>query len=171
MSNKKDDLKAAAKEFFIDIYLEFYSDEVIDILRKFLARVTPEHLKQFVADGTALPIPDAAIKRLKGYEDYIEIIKWEEVFQWLAKARPDLAETLLSLEDEGTEYVVKLQKFLLDSIKNPEQAPTKQTGMVALTCESCGEKWELPKDEAEKVTVCPFCGVGREEEPAEEPEE
>lgn len=167
----KDDLKAAAKEFFIDTYLVFYDAEVVAILKQFLAPLSPKQLEQFVADGTAPPIPDAAIKRLKGYEDYIELIKPEEVFQWLAKARPDLAETLVSLGDAGAEYVVKLQKFLLGSIKNPEQVPTGQTGKVELTCEQCGKTWELPKDEAEKVTVCPFCGVGREEAPAVEPEE
>ena len=167
----KDDLKAAAKEFFIDTYLEFYGDQVVDILKQLLAPLSPKQLKEFVTDGTAPPIPDAAIKRLKGYEDYIELIKPEEVFQWLAKARPDLAETLVSLGDVGAEYVVKLQKFLLDSIRSPEQVPTKQTGKIKLTCEQCEKEWELPKDEAEKVTECPFCGVGREEAPSDKTEE
>lgn len=160
----KDDLKAAAKEFFIDTYLEFYHDQVIDTLKSILAPLSPDSLKQFVAEGTAPPIPDAGIEALKGYEDYLEKLKPGEVFQWLAEARPDLAETLVELGDAGAEYVIKLQHFIIDSIKNPEAAPKPESQMVELHCDFCDKSWPMPKNLAEGVTVCPFCGKGKEEE-------
>lgn len=157
-----DKLKAAGKELLLDVYTEFYQDEIIDKLRKFLMPVTPENLKQMVAEGKAPPVPSEAVEQLTGYEDYLEKLKPEEIFQWLLKARPDLAEALVSLGDEGAEYVVKLQGFIVDSIKKPEGVP-KPESMVQLHCDSCGADWPLPKNLAEQVQVCPFCGVGREE--------
>lgn len=160
-----DKLKAGAKELFIDTYLEFFPDEVVAKLQKFLAPLTPEDLRQCVADSKAPPLPAEAVEELKGYEDYLERLKPEELFEWLGKARLDLADTLASLGDQGAEYVVKLKSFIVDSIRNPEGAPTKtESQMVKLHCDACGADWTLPKNLAEKVAVCPFCRVGREEE-------
>lgn len=162
----KEDLKSGAKEFLIDVYLEFYRDEIIAKLRKFLASLSPDDLKQLVPEGQAPPVPAEAVEDLKGYEDYLEKLKPGEVFQWIAEARPDLADVLVSLGDEGAEYVVKLQGFIVDSIRNPEGVPKSkpESPMVGLHCDSCGADWTLPKNLAEQVKVCPFCKVGLEEE-------
>ena len=136
----RDDLKAAAKEFFVDVFLEFNRGEVIDTLKKILAPFSPDDMKQFASEGTAPPIPEAVVEHLKGYEDYLEKLKPEEVFQWMFEARPDLAEALMSLGDEGASYMIKLQSFIVESVKTSGKAETKQpeTQMVNLHCESCG---------------------------------
>lgn len=156
----------------IDVFLEFYRDEIIGKLRKFLAPLSPKDLKQCVNDGKSPPVPAEAIKELKGYEDYLEKLRPEEVFQWVVSARPDLAEVLVELGDAGAEYVIKLQAFIVDSIRSPEGTP-KQTpeSQVSLHCEACGADWTLPKSQAEQIQMCPFCGVGKEEETKVENEE
>lgn len=166
-----DELKAVGKELFIETYVELFGNEIVDTLGKILAPLNPDNLKQLVAEGKAPPVPDEAVEELKGYEDYLEKLKPEEVFEWLFKARPDLANTLVSLGDEGAEYMVKWRAFIMDSIRNPEGAPTKPAAesLVELHCESCGAKWPLPKELAEQVTMCPFCGKGKEEETGEVP--
>lgn len=171
--SKGDELKAAGKQLFIDTYLEFYRGEVIANVKRAVAPFSPDDIREFVAEGKAPPLPPPAIKALSGYEDYLEALKPEELFEWLAEARPDLAETLMSLGDQGAEYIVRLRQFLVDSIRNPEEAPVKQpeSQMVELTCDACGAKWTLPRNLAEKVRMCPFCGVSREEEPEESGDE
>jgi len=174
MSNG-DDLKAAAKEFFIDTYLEFNQGEVIAKLKRVLEPLTPDNLRQLVTEGKAPPIHKGIVEALKGYEDYIGRLKPEELFEWLNEARPDLAETLMGLGDSGAEYMFKLKAFFLESIKAPAPAepgsPEEPSGpkpqMVGLHCEACGEDWTLPKNKAEQVKSCPFCGVGVEEQTEE----
>lgn len=169
MSSISDELKAAGKEILIDTYLEFYHDEVIATVRKFLNPFSPDDIRRFVAEGKAPPMPAPAIEALSGYEDYLESLKPEELFQWLAEARRDLAEALASLGDEGADYMVRLKSFILDSIRDPEGAPNQAAeSIVKLTCESCGAEWRLPRSQAEKVTLCPFCGAGKEEPPQDE---
>lgn len=163
-----DKLKAAGKEVLIDVYLEFNEDEIIAKLKKVLAPLTPDNLRQLVTEGKAPPIHKAIVEALKGYEDYLGRLRPEELFEWLNKARPDLAKTLMSLGDSGAEYMVKLKAFFVDSIKAPaatkpsaatEPAQTKPQ-MVRLHCEACGKDLDLPKTLAQEITVCPFCGVG-----------
>lgn len=170
-----DKVKAGAKELFIDTYLEFNQDEVIAKLKKVLAPLTPDNLKKLVTEGQAPPIHKGIVESLKGYEDYLGRLQPEELFEWLNKARPDLAKTLMSLGDSGAEYMVKLKAFFVDSIKAPaateppaatETAQSKPQ-MVRLHCEACGSDWELPKSMAEQVKNCPFCGVGVEEQAKE----
>ncbi len=169
-----DRLKAGAKEFFIDTYVEFFQGEIVGKLQRFLAPLTPDDLRQFATEGKAPPVPGEAVDSLRGYEDYLEKLKPEEVFEWLAKARPDLADVLISLGDTGAEYVVRLQAFIIDSIRSPEGAPSTEpakTQFVQAHCDSCGQDWPVPRELASEVNVCPFCGVGKEEEaPASEEE-
>jgi len=166
-----DKLKAGAKELFIDLFIEFNREEIIEIMRKFLSPLKPGDMEEFVASGTAPPLPPTAIKNLKAYEDYIEKINPQEVFEFLSAARPDLGELLVSLGDKGAEYVVKLKQFIVDSVKSYKEEPVEPAkAMVKLHCESCGKNWILPKEEAEAVIKCPFCGIGKEEE-TNEPEE
>lgn len=169
----KDKLRAAAKEFFIDTWLEFNSDQIIDVLQKLMAGVTPDNLKQFVAENVALPVPPGALDALRGYEDYVEKLTPQELFEWLYKARQDLGETLMALgEDATVDYLIKLRGYIIDSIKNPEDIPVEgKQPLVELTCDACGKKWTLPKDLAEQIQVCPFCGHSAKEETTEEPEE
>lgn len=170
-----DKLKAAGKEALIDTYLEFNPGEVIAKLRKVLEPLTPDNLRQLVTEGQAPPIPKAIVESLRGYEDYLGRLMPQELAEWLKKARPDLAETLMELGDSGAEYVVKLKTFFLESIKAPASAepssPEEPSGpkpqMVGLHCEACGEDWALPKNKAEQVKSCPFCGVGVEEQTEE----
>ena len=169
---KGDSLKSAAKEFFIDAWLEFNSEQIIDTLRKLLAGVSPDDLKRFIAEGIALPVPPQVFNSLKGYEDYLEKITPNDIFEWLYKARPDLGDVLISLgEDATAEYLVKLKGFIRDSTTNPpspaeaeKPAQEAKPQFVMAHCDGCGKEWPVPKALADQIKVCPFCGKDREEE-------
>jgi len=166
-----DKLKSAAKEFLIDTFVEFFQDEIVGKLKRFLAPLTPDDLRHFATKGGAPPVPSEAVDSLRGYEDYLEKLKPEEVFGWLMKARPDLADVLVSLGDAGAEYMVRLQAFIIDSIRNPQGVPSTEpakTQFVQAHCDACGKDWPVPKELADQIQVCPFCRVGKEEEAPEE---
>jgi len=168
-----DKLKAGGKELFIDVFLEFNKDEVIAKLKKVLAPLTVDNLRQLVTEGQAPPIHEAVLESLKGYDDYIGRLQPEELFEWLNKARPDLAKTLMSLGDSGAEYMVKLKAFFVGSIKAPTEPPAatepaqSKPQMVRLHCEAGGKDMDHTNTLAKEITVCPFCGVGVEEQAKE----
>lgn len=169
-------LKAGATELLIDVYLELYQAEFIAKLQQILAPLTPDDLGHMVSEGKAPPIREAIVESLRGYEDYLDRLKPEELFEWLNKARPDLAETLMSLGDSGAEYMVKLKFFIIDSIKAPASPepnkPEPQTApdesakekLYKCVCSECGESVAVTKEAFEAMKLCPFCGVEKEEQ-------
>lgn len=166
-----DKLKAGAKEIIIDTYLALNQDEFIAKLHRILAPLSPDSLRQLVAEGKALPLHEATIESLRGYEDYIGRLMPEELFEWVNKARPDLASTLMSLGDSGAEYMVYLKVYLIDCIKAPAPEPGKpelpapqenKPQLYNCVCDSCGKSKQVTKEEFDAMEVCPFCGVEKE---------
>lgn len=174
-------LKSTGKELLIDFYLEFSQDEFIAKLKMILAPLTPDILRQLVTDGKAPSIHEAVVESLRGYEDYLGRLPPEELFEWLNKARPDLAETLMSLGESGAKYMVMLKFFIIDSIKAPATAPGEpelpapkenaQEQLFRCVCDSCGKASVVTKEDFEAMKLCPFCGVEKGgPTPEQEPE-
>lgn len=166
------------KGFLIEMYMEYYPQEVAKRLKIMLdtAGITREDVRRFVVDNQALPIPEKAFVNMQGLEDYLATIKPGRVFKWLLEARPDLAEELINLGDVGAEYIVKLKKFIIDSIKaldlppgekeeeakhvTPEQE--EESGQQAVRQEGLQRVEESSQDplKTKKVT-CTNCGYER----------
>ena len=177
------------KGLLIECFLEWHGDELIAQLKDILDKsgITAESIPDYVLNNKALPIPGEAFTAMRGLEDYLEQIDPGRVFEWIHKARPDLAEALIELGDPGAEYIVRFKMFMIDSIKasapspepeapaesesqnegvespdegveSPEEPAVPEMKIKRVTCELCGESWNATEEEAAKTTECPHCG-------------
>ena len=82
-----------AKGLVIECFLQWHEDELVEQIKNMLDKsgVTAEDIPDFVLNNKALPIPDEAFSALKGLEDYLVKVDPGRIFQWIQKARPDLA--------------------------------------------------------------------------------
>lgn len=166
------------KGFLIECFLEYYGDEMVAQIRKLLddSGITAADMPDFIMNNRALPIPPQAFVKMKGLEDYFETLEPARIFEWLAKARPDLANELVKLDELGAEYIVRFKYFMIDSIRASEAAPpeeakeatpleeakeeteteTAPTSPMEKLCESCGASFTVTEEESE-ITECPNC--------------
>ena len=157
------------KGFLIECFLEYYGDEFVAQVKKILddSGITAADIPEFVMNNRALPIPPQAFVSMKGLEDYFETIEPARIFEWLAKARPDLANELVKLNELGAEYAVRFKYFMIDSIKASEAPPPEEAKEetepetpppppMEEVCESCGASFTVTEEESE-VTECPNC--------------
>lgn len=156
------------KGFLIECFLEYYGDELVAQIKKILddSGLTAADIPEFVMGDKALPIPPQAFVKMKGLEDYFETLEPARIFEWLAKARPDLANELIKLDELGAEYIVRFKYFMIDSIKASEVTPPEgATGEpepeilpppMEEVCESCGASFSVTEEESE-ITECPNC--------------
>jgi len=132
----------------LELFLEYYHDDLIKNFEIALATIPPEVVPELVKGGAALPIPIEFFKNLKGFEEYLETIEPGRLFEWIAEASPLHASAIMDLGDEGAEYMVKLKQFIMDSIKAVEEvAEVQETSEV--------EKQEPAAEEAEEKTTPP----------------
>ena len=171
------------KGMLIECFLEWYGDELVNQIKDMLDQsgITAETIPEYVLNNKALPIPDEAFSAMKGLEDYLEQVDPARIFEWIQKARPDLAIALINLDDAGAEYIVRFKMFMIGSIRaapstpveegsdgdesqpdtppSPSDEPTvPEMKVKRITCEECGESWNATEEEAAKTTECPHCG-------------
>jgi len=177
------DLLSALKNFgglfgkgiVIESFIEYYGDDLVAQLKQILdnAGIKPEDIREYVLNDRALPIPPQAFAAMKGLEDYLITIEEARIFEFLAKARPDLAAELINLGDLGAEWVARFKYFIIDSVKasrkgavsedqEPLQEPLEKPQkpkMKRVTCSECEESFTMTEEEVNKLTSCPSCGA------------
>jgi len=164
--------KKVGSRWAFELYIEAFYDNIIEGFRKFLVGYTPEDIPRLVDKNEYPYIDPRYFESVRGYEKFLEKISADRLGEALVKARPDLAEALLATGARGGIYIHKLRAHLLKMLIHPEKAHEQGDAlpkaplrkMKLLTCENCGQSWPVPEDEAAKVTKCPFCDVGRDEQ-------
>ena len=145
------------KGLLIECFLEWYGDELIAQIKDMLDQsgITAEDIPDFVLNNKALPIPDQAFSALKGLEDYLEQVDPARIFEWIQKARPDLAIALIALDDAGAEYIVRFKMFMIDSIKAvaPSSQPEQPTQQAEGAEDAKDEEGESETDTTEEPAV------------------
>jgi hypothetical protein len=131
----------------LELFLEYYHDDLIESFTKALNTIPPEMVPELIKGGAALPIPIEFFQNLKGFEEYLETIEPGKIFEWIAEASPLHASAVMDLGKEGAGYMVKLKQFIMDSVRAAEElAEVQETTEV--------EKQE-PAAEAEEPTPPP----------------
>jgi len=156
-------VKKVGSRFAFEFFLEVWKEKLVEVLRKWLSSVTVEDLKKMVKRGK---FPDTAGINFGGVQDYIEYLEkmsTERLFEdYIAPARPDLAQAIQGMGMPGAQWLVKLRQHLLNQVRKVAK-PVKQD-MVSAKCDSCGKSWPVPRDEFDKIESCPFCGHKQGEE-------
>ena len=136
------------KGLLIECFLEWHGDELIAQLKDILDKsgITAESIPDYVLNNKALPIPGEAFTAMRGLEDYLEQIDPGRVFEWIHKARPDLAEALIELGDPGAEYIVRFKMFMIDSIKASAPSPEPEAPAEVAEGDTGDEEEESPAD-------------------------
>ena len=170
-------LQKAASSFAFWFYIEIMHDEVIKGLRNYLASIQPEDIARMVREGEFPPFEDLDFSAVGDNVEHLEKVPLFSpnddgdppgLVEWLAEARPDLVKEIQDMGKQGAEYLVKLRLHILGLLKHTEFKPEED--VVLASCDKCGKKWPVKKDEASSITKCPFCGNG-EDEPKEPPAE
>ena len=162
-------VKKVGSRFAFEFFLEVWKEKLVEMLRKWLSSVTVEDLQKMVKRGK---FPDPAGLNFGAVQDYIEYLEkmsTERLFEeYIAPARPDLAEAIQEMSMPGAQWLVKLRQHLLDQVRKVAK-PVKQD-IVQAKCDACGKSWPVPRDEFDKIESCPFCGHKQGEEVSESPE-
>ena len=164
----KKSLGKFGSRFAFEFFIETMHDSIIQGLKKYLNTIKAEDIPTMVRDGSFPELAHLDLSALGENVEHIEKISVVRLVEFIAEARPDLATAIMSLGDTGAEYMVKLRRHMLGSLKRTEFKPDEN--VVLAHCDKCDKKWPVKKDEAESVTKCPFCGAG-EDEPEKPPEE
>jgi len=162
-------LKKVGSRFAFEYFLEIWKPRLIEMQRKWLASVTVEDLKKMVKRGKFPDSDGFDFNAVREYYEHLEKISTERLFEeYIAPARPDLAQAIQEMEMPGAQWLVKLRQHLLDQVKGAAKA-VKQD-LVQATCDNCQKSWPVPRSEFDKIDACPFCGhkQGEEVKPDEE---
>lgn len=172
----------------LHMFIVFFEDTIVQGFKQYLGQFDVEAIRAHVAAEMPLPMHPNAFSELKGLENELGKIEPGLIFEFLAKARPDLAEALEQMGDVGAEYIVALKQHIIENVRNapssPEPAPTsavsapstKEAKAVSeevtsppapapisaplkrCTCEDCGQSWEMTEESIAHLQACPFCG-------------
>jgi hypothetical protein len=174
----KEKVMKALGEFGIEVYFELYHDNIINGLRNYLMPITPSRLKQMVKNSQAINLPEEFLATAKGYEDHLDIVTPQRLFEIFAEARPDLAATLEAMGDAGIDYVILFHRHFVESIRatpiqeeKPISQEIKAGKTIKITCDKCGHTEMVTPEEAAAITECPECHAPANEEPQEPPQE
>ena len=170
--------KKVGSRFAFEFFLEVWQEKLVEMLRKWLSSVTIEDIQKMVKRGK---FPDTAGLNFGGvheYVEYLEKISTERLFEdYIAPARPDLAQAIQEMGMPGAQWLVKLRDHLMKQAKGSGILSTEETqvspmkeDIVQALCDVCDKSWPVPRDEFDKIESCPFCGhkQGEEVKPSEE---
>ena len=161
-------LGAFGSRFAFELYVEVMRDQIVEGQRRYLAPLSPEDVRRMVEKGE-FPSLDPNALPLDSDNEHLKRISAVRLMEYLAEARPDLAQTIQGMAEKGAEYMAKLRLHLLDLVTHPEKPLAESTeyetqkGMVKATCDKCGKSWPVPKEEASTIKECPFCRAGLDE--------
>lgn len=156
-------LKKVGSRFAFEFFLEVWKERFVEMLRKWLSSVTVEDMQKMVKRGKFPDTEGLNFGAVQEYLEYVEKMSANRLFEeYLAPARPDLAQAIQEMGMSGAQWLVKLREHLLDQIRQVTK-PVKKD-MVQATCDSCRKSWPVPREEFDKIESCPFCGHKQGEE-------
>lgn len=162
-------LKKVGSRFAFEFFLEVWKDKLLDILRKWLSTVTVEDLQKLVKRGEFPDTTGLKFGAVQEYIEYLEKISTERLFEeYIAPARPDLAQAIQEMGMPGAQWLVKLRLHLLEQVRRA--GGKVKEDLVQATCDACAKSWPVPRAEFKNITECPFCHHKQGEEVAPGPE-
>ena len=162
-------VKKGGARFLFEYVLEWYHDDIIKGLRKYMASIKPEDIPTAVKETHFPSLEKFDFGAVADQAEHLESINELRLMEFIAEARPDLATAIQEQGDDGAMYIAKLRQHLLHLVKHPEKAVGQSTDykpeaeMAKATCDKCGKSWVIPKAEASQYDKCPFCGAGKEQ--------
>ena len=165
--------KKVGSRFAFEFFLEVWQEKLVEMLRKWLSSVTIEDIQKMVKRGKFPDTQGLDFSGVKDYAEYLEKISTERLFEdYIAPARPDLAQAIQGMGMPGAQWLVKLRGHLLSQVKGSvalaegTEAPLVKEDIVQASCDVCGKSWPVPRSEFESIKECPFCHTGKDEPPS-----
>lgn len=154
------------ESFIIRFYVQTHKDEFVDRFRKFLEPYSPADFAQMIDKGQPFAPPEELISILKDYKEQVLCLRPDEVlawlFDWISTARPDIGDVLLAKGQVASLWLAIEAKAVYDTAFGEPKPITNQEAakpqLSRATCDKCQKTWIVPKDDADKITRCPFCG-------------
>jgi len=178
-------LKKMGTGLMVELFIEYNKGDIIRSFQDYLRDMMPVDIKNLVEKNQPPPMPPDIFENAKGYDDLINKISVKRFYEFFIEARPDLAEALAETGDAGVAYLLSLKGYIVESVRAgaaaaaPDgilaepptaalpEAPVQETPPQAqvkyIVCEACHERWPCTPEQFERITVCPFCGKGKEE--------
>ena len=190
---------ALGNRFLFEMYLEYYTPQMVDALKIALARYTIDDVKRMVSSSQFPDISMVDFAALAPYYQHVEKVSLERMVEdLLYPARPDLIQAVLDLGMPGATWLARFRLNFLEKIKAaaaaaaaavpapdetilpapapppPEVFPTipipggtmteaPPKDLVKCTCDVCQNYWVIPREDAEKLTECPYCHAPTDE--------
>jgi len=164
MSRLRQKLGEFGSRLAFETYVALMHDQIVGALRGYLAPLKPDGLRRMVQKGEFPPLGMVSSLGEGHNIEYLKGITTLRVVEYLAEARPDLAQVIADLDIQGARYMKDLRQLLLELVSHPEKSLAESTeyetkqDMAKATCDQCGKSWPVPKDEAAAIDKCPFCG-------------
>jgi len=160
-----DGLKRAGSQFAFEVAMELSHPLIIDGFRKWLEQYSLDQYRDMIRKGTYPAIKPEHFEAAKDYADYIQGITVDRLIDFLAEARPDIVEVIVSMGDQGGNWLINLREHFLDCLVHPEKAgtgspaPMPQKKMKTVTCDKCGKSFPMEEEAVAKLEKCPLCGA------------
>lgn len=116
-------LKGFAGAFAIETFFEMWQGEIIARFQGYLSGINPDMLKQMVKERVLPPFPENTFDNLREYKAVLDRITPQRFFDVLTKARPDLAEAIADMGDEGIQYILGLQQYIYEQVNTVSEKP------------------------------------------------
>lgn len=158
--NIAEHFKKISSRFMFEMGLEWFHDQIMEGVRKWLGQYSPEDIRRMVRQRQFPSVPTHYFEQVSGWSQYLEKISVIRLMEMIAEARPELAAAIEEMGMEGAEYMVLLREQFLAWAKDPSQAPVvgEKVDMVKAVCDACGQSWPVKRADFEKIEKCPFCG-------------
>lgn len=157
-----DDLKKIGSRFAFEYFLEVWKDRLIALLRNWLSKYTVDDIKRMVRRSKFPDTNDLNLISLRPHLEHLEKISTERLFEdYVAPARPDLAQTIQEMGMPGARWLVELREYLFTQIRG--SGSTEKRDLVTATCDNCHKSWPVARAEFASIKECPFCGHGKDE--------
>jgi len=157
------------KNFATELALEFYREDILAKIGKFFKPYSPEDVATHIRENDPILPPESLITWLRGFSSQLSHYSVEDMsvmlFDWIGEVRPDLGNVLMISGDAGALWLAGEAKLIRDATLGvvPEtKEPEKKIEFTRASCEKCHKTWLVSKEEADKITKCPFCGVSQD---------
>lgn len=105
------------KNMAVELFIETHHAELVNSFAESLSFIEPADVSKYVKGKEALPIPETLFTGLVGFEDWLEEFEPARLFEWIAEATPLIAAAIMDMGEEGSDYIVSLKAFIVDSVK------------------------------------------------------
>lgn len=156
----KKQLAKMGSRFAFEFFLESMRPRILEGLRNYLRKVEPDGLRDMIKLNRFPDVKNLNFAFLADNTEHLEHISALRLMEFLAEARPDLAQTIMEAARPGADYLAALRRHLLDRIKaagSPlEDGPIPE--LAQATCDKCGKSWPVEKSKSGAIDKCVFCG-------------